>query len=96
MAAELGTHLSSRTLGASLRARIESLVDAGQVVTVDFAGVDTISESFADEVFAVLIEKRGSAWFRQGVAMQGLGGALRDTVLGAILERRARVAARAS
>lgn len=94
VAEELGTHLSSRSLGAKLRSRIESAVDAGQIVTIDFAGVDTLSESFADEVFAVLDATRGAEWFRKGVRIQGLAGGPRDTVLNAILERRTRSAAR--
>lgn len=95
IAEELGTHLSSRSLATRLRARIESAVDAGQVVVLDFAGVDTLSESFADEVFAVLDATRGAEWFRRGVRVHGLAGGPRDTVLGAILERRTRTAARA-
>lgn len=50
---ELGAVLSSRFLGAELRARIEALLREGDVV-VDFAGVEAVSPSFADELFAKL------------------------------------------
>ncbi|EYF03400.1 STAS-like domain-containing protein [Chondromyces apiculatus] len=90
LAQELGTHLSSRTTGATLRRRIESAVALGQTVTVDWTGVDTVADSFADEAFAVLVEAHGPDWFKRGVHMHALDGVLRDTVLGTVLERRRR------
>lgn len=51
-AEELGPVLTSRGLGAALRERVESALAAGEEITIDLAGVETMSPSFADELFA--------------------------------------------
>jgi len=49
--------------------------------------VRSISHSFADEVFAILVVSMGDEWFREFIHAQNLTGALRLSVLSAI-ERR--------
>jgi hypothetical protein len=51
---ELGPVLASRSVAATLRGRVEEAVQEGSVVVVDFEGVDVMSPSFADELFAKL------------------------------------------
>src|SRR4051812_19332276 len=51
---EQGPVLASRGRAARLREEIEAALEAGEVVTVDLAGVETVSPSFADELFAKL------------------------------------------
>jgi hypothetical protein len=53
-AEELGPVLTSRSLAEDLRARIEALTARGEAVVVDFEGVEAVSPSFADEIFAKL------------------------------------------
>jgi len=51
--------LASRSLAAQERATIESLLSANDTVKVDLAKVSSISESYADELFGVLVLQRG-------------------------------------
>lgn len=51
----IGTHLGTRFAGASVREKITSLFKATDKFVFDFAGVETVSNSFADECFAKLI-----------------------------------------
>lgn len=54
VADELGAVLAGRAEATVLRARIEHLAAQDPPVTVDFAGLLTVSPSFADELFAKL------------------------------------------
>lgn len=49
-----GAVLVSRTLGRELREQVEAQAATEDVVVVDFAGIETVSPSFADEFFAKL------------------------------------------
>jgi hypothetical protein len=51
-AEELGPVLTSRGRATALREAIEQAVIAGDEVTIDFIDVETMSPSFADELFA--------------------------------------------
>lgn len=51
---DLGSILSGRAVAADLRETVERALDSGQRVVIDFSGVDIISPSFADELFAKL------------------------------------------
>lgn len=66
-AEEFGSVLVSRFLGAELRLRVEHLLDECDVV-IDFAGVEAISPSFADELFAKVpaegVQHRGRLQFK--------------------------------
>ena len=87
---EFGAYLSSRSTAARLRSQIESVVDSGQIVFIDMTNVDSMSESFADEAFAVLVAARGAEWFRNGIRLEGIKSSIRDTIASTVLERRAR------
>ena len=84
LALEYGTDLSSRRRAATLRREI-----TGQTV-VNFADVRTISDSFADELFAVLVAERGEDWFKANVRVVNLPAHIRETILRAIQSRRER------
>lgn len=53
-AEEFGPVLSGRFVAEELRLRVESVVKAGDTVVLDFEGVEAMSPSFADELFAKL------------------------------------------
>ncbi|MBW8059269.1 MAG: DUF4325 domain-containing protein [Solirubrobacterales bacterium] len=53
-AEELGPVLAGRNVAASLRDRVEAALSRGEAVVIDFQGVDAMSPSFADELFAKL------------------------------------------
>lgn len=75
---ELGVYLSSRDVASSFRARVLGL---GSVVTLDFSNVLSLSDSFADEFFAVIVEERGFDWFAQHLKVTGLSASARETIL---------------
>ncbi len=79
--ADLGHFLSSRHSAAELRERI-ILVD-GPVV-VDLAGVESLSDSFADELFAVLVQDFGHEWFAKNISVSGMSSDVRQTILRAV------------
>lgn len=83
---ELGTDVSSRTRAAALR---HAVFEAARTerVTLDFAEVRTVSDSFADELLAVLVAEHGEDWFRDHLALVNLAPAIRSTILEAIAER---------
>jgi hypothetical protein len=90
--AEFGAYLSSRVTAVRLRKQIECSVDEEDLVLVDMTNVESMSEGFADEAFAILVVTRGADWFRQSIQLTGVKPFIRDTILMAVLERRARVA----
>lgn len=51
---EFGPFPAGRPSAEQMRARIEQAVAAGEHVVVDFDGVEAVSPSFADELFAKL------------------------------------------
>lgn len=81
VATELGTFLSSRRSAGALRQRVEA---ANLPVVIDFSDVQSLSDSFADEFFAVLVQNRGHDWFAENVSVKELTGENRHTVLRAI------------
>ena len=88
IARTFGTDLSSRQRATALRLDIASQTAAGITpVTLDFAGVRSVSESFADGAIAVLVAERGEEWFRQNVRLVNLTPSVRLSVLEAVDER---------
>ena len=86
--ADYGSDLSSRVTGVAVRDAMLSALDGGaNRVSVDCVGIRTLSESFADEVFGILVAERGKAWFKQRVAVTGLSETTRAAILRAIAER---------
>ncbi|MBI1947640.1 MAG: STAS-like domain-containing protein [Deltaproteobacteria bacterium] len=85
---EMGKDLSSRERARLLREEFvrEAGVNPARL-TFDFAGVRTLSDSFADELLAVLVVERGEAWFREHVHLANLSPELRLVVLNAIQAR---------
>lgn len=55
---EIGTHLATRYMGALIREKVAIALKEGDV-TFDFNGVETVSDSFADECYAKLFSKFG-------------------------------------
>lgn len=86
LAQEYGTDLSSRFKASGLRRQIESSADLLPVV-LDFEGVYTMSESFADELIGLLVASRGHDWFRENVRVCNMAPEVRLSVLKAVRTR---------
>ena len=83
-----GTDLSSRVTGVAVRDAMLADLNVGENrVSVDCVGIRTLSESFADEVFGIVVAERGKAWFEQRVAVTGLSEITRAAFMRAIAER---------
>ena len=83
IANDFGTILSSRTAAANLRKKI---IENGGA-TLDFTAVEVVSHSFADELFAVLIQNQGDNWFSNHVKVEGMKDDVRHSILQAISMR---------
>ena len=81
----IGTDLSSRASAVQARNEITRLISAGQhPVSLDFSNVRTVTHSFADELFAILVMDFGKAWFRQSLKIENMSSSIRETVLESI------------
>ena len=88
LADSVGTDLSSRHRASELRASVIDAVESrGNRCVVDFLGVRSVSHSFADELFAVLIVERGESWFQKNVSVINLEPWIRQAILEAIRAR---------
>lgn len=87
IADDYGTDLSSRYRAAGLRQQVIDSAHNGQAVHIDFAGVRTLSDSFADELFGILVLERGDEWFREKISVLNLSPPIRTTILEAVADR---------
>lgn len=63
----IGLDLASRASAKSLRLNVEQVVSTRKLAIIDLTNVVSISESYADELFAVLIEQHGLDWFSKNI-----------------------------
>lgn len=88
LAQSFGTDLSDRSRAAILRERVVQVSATSQEpFVIDFAGVRTVSDSFADELFGVLYLEHGPDWIRQHISAINLAPDVRLTILEAIQGR---------
>ena len=78
-----GRDISSRKRAAQLR----QTVCTSPAVELDFTDVRTISDSFADELFGVLVQEQGEVWFRKHVTVLNINPHVRQTVLETVADR---------
>ena len=81
--------LGNRPTGEKVRNLIGNLLSSspGSVVEVDFAGVQIIASSFADEVFGKLFVSLGPLEYGSRLRFVGVNGMVKEIVNKAILER---------
>lgn len=86
--AAYGTDLSSRVTGVMVRDElVAALANGATRVSVDCTGVRTLSESFTDEVFGILVAENGKPWFKDHITVIGLTETTRVAILHAVAER---------
>jgi hypothetical protein len=84
------TDFLTRRQGEKLRAqfvRMRDEVGSGEVLTIDFDGVEVMTPSFADECFGKFAERIGLRDFRQSVSLVGANETIR-TLVNSILAKR--------
>jgi hypothetical protein len=84
---EKGTDLSGRAVGRALRAEVERHAFEGHLIELDFAGVRCTSDSFLDELFAVLVVVKGANWFRSHVRVTNADEATLADIVAAVRRR---------
>jgi hypothetical protein len=85
-----GTDISSRASAALVRDEILSdlkKADHPARAVFDFTDVRTVSGSFADELFAVVAEQYGDAWFRDHFGFVNVPEWIRESIVESIQER---------
>lgn len=81
------TDLASRHAGARFRALIEARARAGDRIAIDVTSVLSLSESYADELFGVLVARYGLDWFVEHIAVRGANPVVFHSIADAIRYR---------
>jgi len=81
------TDPASRQGAARLRALIDSEALVGNRVNIDLAAVLSISESYADELFGVLVARYGLEWFARHIVIKSASPAVFRAIADAIRHR---------
>lgn len=82
---DISPQLASRGRARKLREQLVATVEsAGQPSTFDFDGVLGVSDSFADELFAVTARMYGEQWFREWVLLTNVSDVVRGAIVRAI------------
>jgi hypothetical protein len=62
-----GTDLASRHTAATVRYNVASAVSSGNKVVVDLSEIESVSYSYADELFGVIAATQGFDWLVEHV-----------------------------
>lgn len=80
------TALASRFSAGALRARVEAALLQGGA-RLDLSAVESVSESWADELFGVLVVRHSLAWVFERLELHGLRPEVAQTIASAIRYR---------
>ena len=72
--------IGSRGAGEIIREKMKPELDAGEEVTLDFAGVDQVTQSFIDEFFGIFIRAFGIEYIRGKVKLVNAKDGIKDTI----------------
>ena len=81
------TDLGSRHAAAKFRLRVEEHALLGEKVVIDLGAVLSISESYADELFGVIVARRGLEWLADHVVFIRTDPAVFHAIVTAIRQR---------
>lgn len=81
------TDLGSRHAAAKFRALVEKRALADGKLVVDLGAVLSFSESYADELFGVLVARYGLKWFVEHIAIRDADPAVFHVIASAIRYR---------
>ena len=84
---DYGENLGTRQLGCQVRERLMPLLEGGDVVVLDFTGVNVVSNSFADECIAKLLLTMSLAELKARTTFRGLNPLASESVLTALKRR---------
>ena len=59
--------IGGRTEGELIRNKIEQCIKSGEVATIDFTGIETITQSFADEIIGLFVRSNGIEFIKKHI-----------------------------
>ena len=83
--------MGTRLLGARIRADLRPLLDGEEIVVLDFTGVDTVTNSFADECIAKLLLEMPLESLKAKTTFKGLTPMAERSILSALKRRRMQI-----
>lgn len=84
---DYGDSLGTRIIGAKIRADLRPLLDGDEKVVLDFSGVGTVTNSFADECIAKLLLEMPLETLKSKTTFRGLSPMAEKCVLTALKRR---------
>ena len=82
-----GDSMGTRLLGAQIRADLRPLLDGREKVVLDFSGIDTVTNSFADECIAKLLLEMPLEELKSKTTFTGLTRVAERSILTALKRR---------
>ena len=84
---DYGTDFGTRDMGHKLRQKLLELINSGEKVILDFTGVNVVSNSFADECIAKLLQEMPLDELKRHTTFRGLNPLAERSVLVALQRR---------
>ena len=84
---ESGSSLGTRLFGAKLRSKIEQSIKDGNKITLNFEGVDVVSNSFADECFGKLLFSFELSVIKKNIVIRNANDFIKHVIKIALSER---------
>lgn len=72
--------VGSRGAGEIIRKKMKKALDKGETVTLDFLGVEQVTQSFIDEFFGIFIRAFGIEYIRGNVLLVNETQGIKDTI----------------
>ncbi len=72
--------IGSRAPGETIRKKIKKEIDAGGKVTLDFGGVEQITQSFADEMIGILVRAFGIEYIQKKLLLVNENEDIKNTL----------------
>jgi hypothetical protein len=84
--------IGSRSAGEIIRNKMKNELDKGDKVTLDFVGVEQVTQSFIDEIFGIFVRAFGVDYIRGKVFLVNETQGIKDTINFVIKYSKERVA----
>ena len=83
--------MGTRLLGAKIRADLRPLLDGDEKVVLDFSGIDTVTNSFADECIAKLLLEMPLDELKSKTTFVGVTPMVERSILSALKRRKMQI-----
>lgn len=82
------TDLSSRNTASQERQRLMTVLSHSQKTEIDLSNVESMSESFSDEFFGVIVLSKGYDYLRENIVIKNAKPNVKTSIGRAILRRK--------